>query len=87
MTNPTDPAAYEWTGVDDDLPGMWSHSDFLGGDPDERSYAQRERDAAADAVSLGRIAPCRAYDRDEPIGYDGFGAPLYAHQIAPEGQE
>lgn len=29
---------------DDDLPGMWSHSDFEGGDPDERSYAQRCRD-------------------------------------------
>lgn len=29
---------------DDDLPGMWSHSDFMGGDPDERSYAQRERE-------------------------------------------
>lgn len=26
---------------DDDLPGAWSHSDFLGGDPDERSYAER----------------------------------------------
>lgn len=33
-----------WTGNDEDLPGQWSHSDFLGGDPDERSYAQRERD-------------------------------------------
>ena len=32
---------------DEDLPGMWSHSDFLGGDPDPRSYAQRERDRAA----------------------------------------
>lgn len=28
-----------------DWPGMWDKSDFLGGDPDERSYAQRERDA------------------------------------------
>lgn len=32
---------------DEDLPGMWSRSDFLGGDPDTRSYAQRERDAEA----------------------------------------
>jgi hypothetical protein len=24
-----------------DLPGMWSLSDFTGGDPDERSYAAR----------------------------------------------
>lgn len=33
---------------DDDLPGMWSTADYLGGDPDERSYAQR----AADAVPV-----------------------------------
>ena len=26
---------------DDDLPGMWSHADFEGGDPDTRSYAER----------------------------------------------
>lgn len=30
-----------------ELPGMWSHSDFEGGDPDTRSYAQRARDAEA----------------------------------------
>ena len=30
--------------VDDDLPGAWSRSDFEGGDPDERSYAQRDED-------------------------------------------
>jgi hypothetical protein len=30
---------------DGDLPGMWSRSDFLGGDPDTRSYDARERDA------------------------------------------
>lgn len=24
---------------------------------------------------------------EEPIGYDGFGAPLYAHQIDPKGTE
>lgn len=29
---------------DDNLPGMWTTSDFMGGDPDERSYAQRCRD-------------------------------------------
>lgn len=27
---------------DDELPGMWSVADFIGGDPDERSYAERE---------------------------------------------
>lgn len=23
----------------------------------------------------------------EPVGYDSFGAPLYAHQLPPEGVE
>jgi hypothetical protein len=27
--------------VDDDLPGMWAYSDFMGGDPDERSHHER----------------------------------------------
>jgi hypothetical protein len=27
---------------DEELPGMWSYSDFTGGDPDERSYAERQ---------------------------------------------
>lgn len=27
---------------DADLPGCWSRADFLGGDPDERSHAQRD---------------------------------------------
>jgi hypothetical protein len=27
--------------TDDDLPGMWSKTDYLGGDPDERSYTER----------------------------------------------
>lgn len=31
---------------DIELPGMWERADFMGGDPDERSYAQRARDAA-----------------------------------------
>lgn len=26
---------------DDELPGMWEQADFSGGDPDERSYAER----------------------------------------------
>lgn len=26
---------------DDELPGMWSAADFIGGDPDERSYAEQ----------------------------------------------
>ena len=36
MTKPTPES-------DDELPGMWEHADFIGGDPDERSYAERER--------------------------------------------
>lgn len=34
----------EYVASDDELPGMWSLADFTGGDPDERSYAQREED-------------------------------------------
>lgn len=26
-----------------ELPGMWERADFTGGDPDERSYAERDR--------------------------------------------
>lgn len=33
----------ESVGNDDELPGMWSHADFTGGDPDERSHAERLR--------------------------------------------
>lgn len=103
--------------TDDDLPGMWSHADFEGGDPDERSYAERNRDLGADAVSYwpvaglaeiqakvnadlvrlveaqqrGYITPedmaIDAGFMEEPVGYDGFGAPLYQHQIPPEGTE
>lgn len=36
-----------------DLPGMWSYSDFEGGDPDERSYRERA-DSDALAEALGR---------------------------------
>jgi hypothetical protein len=39
---------------DDDLPGMWSHSDILGGDPDERSHAERSTPDNTDGpVSCG----------------------------------
>lgn len=41
---------------DDDLPGMWSHVDFTGGDTDGRSYVQRIVDGAraklSDAASV-----------------------------------
>ncbi len=36
---------------DADLPGMWSHTDFLGGDPDERSYAERSKQDNTDGPS------------------------------------
>lgn len=38
---------------DDDLPGMWTRSDFEGGDPDSRSYAQRERDGRCRGLEYG----------------------------------
>lgn len=47
---------------DDDLPGMWSRSDFTGGDPDPRGYAQRHQDDVEDT---------RAFDvlRDNAEGW------------------
>lgn len=54
---------------DDDLPGMWCHSDFEGG------------------VDFVRGPDWKPGDPNEPVGYDGFGAPLYAHQVPPEGVE
>jgi hypothetical protein len=41
---PEGPAADQ--GNDNNLPGMWSHTDFTGGDPDERSHAQRAQPEA-----------------------------------------
>ncbi len=38
----TSPQAPQVIVGDDALPGMWSHSDFTGGDPDERSHADRK---------------------------------------------
>lgn len=38
----TQPEAQQPEAVaDEELPGMWSASDFTGGDPDERSHAER----------------------------------------------
>jgi len=37
-----DSCACSWPD-DENLPGMWSYSDFTGGDPDERSHAERAR--------------------------------------------
>lgn len=65
---------------DNDLPGMWTASDFTGGDPDERSYVQRgwiTEDDIAEGAGFKRIM-------EEPVAYDGFGAPLYAHQLASD---
>ena len=73
--------------VDDlhDLPGMWDRSDFLGGDPDERSHA--ERGWVEDYAWPVRFVAGVDLSDLEPVGYDGFGAPLYAHQIDPKGTE
>lgn len=40
---------------DDELPGMWSRSDFTGGDPDPHSYAQRQRDDVEDVQEFDRL--------------------------------
>lgn len=37
--------------ADSELPGMWSASDFTGGDPDERCHAEREPVAAQEAFT------------------------------------
>lgn len=44
--------------TDDDLPGAWSASDFTGGDPDDRSYAQRE----ADQMPCRQQIPCKGQE-------------------------
>ena len=103
---------------EDGLPGAWSRSDFMGGDPDERGYAQRwvedydiehakvdwkspeplTPEALQERINemdrLGLLPPARlilgaGQSPDEPIGYDGFGAPLYTHQVDddPRGAE
>lgn len=46
MAHETDPHLWPEGYLENDLPGAWSKSDFEGGDPDERSYVQRERDRA-----------------------------------------
>ena len=51
--------------TDDDLPGMWTHSDFEGGDPDSRSYAQRERDGACKGLEYGKLDCKRRFRPDQ----------------------
>ena len=45
---------------DMDLPGMWSYSDFTGGDPDDRSYSQREKDASRIAGFVAEVERLQA---------------------------
>lgn len=40
-----------------DLPGMWTQADFLGGDPDERSHAEREAQDVHPAFGHMSIQP------------------------------
>lgn len=62
------------TGSDDGLPGLWSHADFTGGDPDERSHAERASGPAAplpaipdpDAAPALREPPRPGEFSDEP---------------------
>lgn len=45
---------------------------------DIRPFIEAADQAVRDLVALAS---------EEPVAYDGFGAPLYAHQIPPEGTE
>jgi len=58
-----DSCACSWPD-DENLPGMWSYSDFTGGDPDERSYAERARangEVADQARSENTAGPTGRY--------------------------
>lgn len=73
-TPPPAPAAEQG---DDNLPGMWSHSDFTGGDPDERSHAERSQPEARGVEcecrpsNLGGMVPgCNACCNANPVRAD-----------------
>lgn len=82
---------YHWPEMD--LPGQWSQLGFLGGVEVVRGSDWRPGDPGSLYEHLGAAAllpgyvagvnPCDSdQDPDEPIGYDGFGAPIYKHQEA-----
>ena len=64
---------------DSDLPGMWERADFEGGDPDERSYAERKREAAVRAM----IAKGYTRERAEYLLFEVVGKTL-THVFPPE---
>ena len=79
-------------GDDSELPGMWSHADFTGGDPDERSYADRNKPQqeapGAVAWKVHRGAFIRGYyddfDSACAIAIEGDAiTPLYTTPPAP----
>lgn len=50
----------------------------------DEALERQQREAKEALECLFAIA---GYEPEDPIGYDGFGAPLYAHQVPPEGTE
>lgn len=73
--------------TDDDLPGMWSTSDFTGGDPDERSFAARRAtvpdgwklvpiDATSAMQSAGGHVNSEWLNDNAPIGESRYGGPV-----------
>ena len=58
-----------------------SFLDYVADPPSERFYSN-----GWIKHWMAGLTP-EALDPDEPVAYDGFGAPLYAHQLPPEGTE
>lgn len=42
-----------------DMPGTWTHADIIGGDPDERSYAERGWAPTEKAILCGPKPPTK----------------------------
>ena len=59
-----------------DLPGMWERADFEGGDPDERSYAERERQRKREAAVQAMIAKGYTRERAEYLLFEVVGKAL-----------
>jgi hypothetical protein len=55
---------------DNELPGMWSSTDFTGGDPNERCYAQRARDRE-DAERYQHLAKIAHWEDERDMGPGG----------------
>lgn len=69
---------------DADLPGMWERADFEGGDPDERSYAERERARKREAAVQAMIAKGYTRERAEHLLFEVVGKALT--RVTPPGE-